>query len=192
MADDPFILFQHWFTEAQRAGIRLPEAMALATADAEGRPSVRFVLLKGADERGFVFFTNASSRKGRELGNNPGASLVFYWDAILKQVRVDGRVEPVAPAEADAYWATRPRESQLAARASHQSAPLPNRAQLRARWEALRHRYRDKDIPRPAGWVGYRVVPEAIEFWTHRDHRLHERELYVRTRGGWKRKLLQP
>jgi pyridoxamine 5'-phosphate oxidase len=192
MAVDPFIQFQHWFTEAQRAGIRLPEAMALATADAKGQPAVRFVLLKSADERGFVFFTNIGSRKGRELYANPRASLAFYWDEILKQVRVDGQVEPVAPSEVDAYWATRPRESQLAARASRQSATLASRAQLLARWETLRHRYRDKDVPRPAGWVGYRLVPETIEFWTHRDHRLHDRELFVRTRGGWKRKLLQP
>jgi pyridoxamine 5'-phosphate oxidase len=192
MAADPFIQFQHWFAEAQRAGIRLPEAMALATADAEGRPSVRFVLLKGVDERGFVFFTNASSRKGAELRDNPRAALAVYWDELLKQVRVDGTVEPVAPAEVDAYWTTRPRESQLAARASRQSATLASRAQLLARWEALRHRYRDRDIPRPTGWVGYRLVPGAIEFWTHRDHRLHERELFVRTRRGWKRTLLQP
>jgi len=192
MADDPFTQFQHWFTDAQRAGIRLPEAMALATADARGRPSVRFVLLKSADERGFVFFTNVSSRKGAELRDNPRASLAFYWDEILKQVRVDGRVELVAPVEVDAYWTTRPRESQLAARASRQSATLKSRAELLARWETLRHRYRDQDIPRPAGWIGYRLVPDTIEFWTHRDHRLHERELFVRTRRGWKRKLLQP
>ena len=192
MTGDPFIQFQHWFTDAQRAGIRLPEAMALATADARRRPSVRFVLLKSADERGFVFFTNVGSRKGAELRGNPRASLAFYWDALLKQVRVDGRVELVAPVEVDAYWATRPRESQLAARASRQSATLKSHAELLARWETLRSRYRDKDIPRPAGWVGYRVVPDAIEFWTHRDHRLHERELFVRTRRGWKRKLLQP
>lgn len=192
MAGDPFIQFQHWFTDAQRTGMRLPEAMALATADAQGRPSVRFVLLKGADERGFVFFTNVSSRKGAELRDNPHASLAFYWDVLLKQVRVDGRVETVAPVEVDAYWATRPRESQLAARASRQSATIKSHAELLARWETLRRRYRGKDVPRPAGWVGYRLVPDAIEFWTHRDHRLHERELFVRTRRGWKRKLLQP
>jgi len=192
MRHDPFIQFQHWFTAARRAGIRLPEATALATADARGRPAVRFVLLKGADVRGFVFFTNASSRKGRELRDNPRASLAFHWDALLKQVRVDGHVEPVAPAEVDAYWTTRPRESQLAARVSRQSARLTSRAQLLARWQSLRHRYRGKDVPRPAGWVGYRVVPDTIEFWTHRDHRLHERELFVRTRRGWKRTLLQP
>ena len=192
MTHDPFIQFQHWFADAQRAGSRLPEAMALATADARGRPAVRFVLLKSADERGFVFFTNASSRKGAELRENPHASLAFYWAEILRQVRVDGHVEPVAPSEVDAYWMTRPRESQLAARASRQSATLASHAQLLARWEALRHRYRDRDIPRPTNWVGYRVVPDAIEFWTHRDHRLHERELFVRTRRGWTRRLLQP
>ncbi len=192
VTNDPFIQFQHWFTAARRAGIRLPEAMALATADAQGRPAVRFVLLKSADERGFVFFTNAGSRKGGELQANPRASLAFYWDEILKQVRADGRVEMVAPSEVDAYWTTRPRESQLAARASRQSAPLKSHAELLKRWETLRHRYHGKDVPRPAGWVGYRIVPDTIEFWTHRDHRLHERELFVRTRRGWKRTLLQP
>jgi pyridoxamine 5'-phosphate oxidase len=192
MTDDPIIQFQHWFAEARRAGMRLPETMALATADAEGRPSVRFVLLKSADERGFVFFTNAGSRKGGELRDNPRASLAFYWDDILKQVRVDGHVELVAPAEVDAYWTTRPRESQLAARASRQSAPIKSHAALLQRWEVLRHRYRGQDVPRPPGWVGYRVVPDTLEFWTHRDHRLHERELFVRTRRGWTRKLLQP
>lgn len=193
MTDDPFIAFGHWFAEAQRAGAPLPESMALATADAEGRPSVRVVLLKGFDERGFVFFTNARSRKGQELEQNPRASLAFHWSALGKQVRIDGRVEPVAAAEVDAYWVTRPRESQLAAIASRQSAALASRAQLIARWEALRHRYRGKDIPRPHGWTGFRVVPESIEFWTHQDHRLHHRELFVRRRrGGWKRVLLQP
>ena len=192
MRHDPFTQFDRWFAAARHAGIRLPEAMALATADAQGRPSVRFVLLKGADARGFVFFTNAISRKGAELRDNPHASLAFYWDEILKQVRVDGRVEPVVSVEVDAYWTTRPRESQLAARASRQSAPLKRQADLLARWETLRHRYRGRDIPRPAGWVGYRVVPDVIEFWTHRDHRLHERELFVRTQRGWTRKLLQP
>ncbi len=189
---DPLIQFQHWFTEAERAGVPQPEAMALATANAEGRPTVRFVLLKGADERGFVFFTNTGSRKGRELRDNPRAGLVFYWQPLGKQVRIDGRVEPVSPVEVDAYWITRPRESQLGAIASRQSAQLRSRAWLIARWEKLRHKYHGKDIPRPRGWTGFRVVPEEIEFWTLRDHRLHDRELFVRTRRGWKRALLQP
>jgi pyridoxamine 5'-phosphate oxidase len=192
MAVDPFIQFNHWFAEAQNAGIRSPETMALATEGRDGQPAVRFVLLKGADERGFVFFTNARSRKGRELRAAPRASLAFYWDALGRQVRIDGRVEPVAAVEVDAYWSTRPRESQLAAAASHQSAPLASRAHLVARWEALRHKYRGQEVPRPRSWTGYRVVADAIEFWIHRDHRLHERELFVRTRRGWKRVLLQP
>jgi pyridoxamine 5'-phosphate oxidase len=192
MVGDPLIRFQHWFTEAERAGVPQPEAMALATVDREGQPTVRFVLLKSADERGFVFFTNARSRKGKELHDNPRAALVFYWNPLGRQVRIDGRVEPVSPVEVDAYWVTRPRESQLAAIASRQSAQLSSHASLLARWEKLRHKYRGRNIPRPRHWTGFRVVPEMIEFWTHRDHRLHERELFVRTRRGWKRTLLQP
>ncbi|HUI25278.1 MAG TPA: pyridoxamine 5'-phosphate oxidase [Candidatus Kryptonia bacterium] len=189
---NPLTQFHHWFAEAQRAGAPLPEAMALATADMKGRPSVRFVLLKGADARGFVFYTNGRSRKGRELRRNQSASAVFYWDVIGKQVRIDGTVEHVAAADADAYWATRPRESQLAARASHQSAPLASHAALLALWKQLRRTYRGKEIPRPRGWVGIRIVPATIEFWTRGEHRLHQRELFTRNRRGWKRTLLQP
>ncbi len=192
MADDPILRFRHWFTDAQHAGIRLPETMALATADAAGRPSVRFVLLKGVDEHGFVFFTNARSRKGAELHANPHAALAFHWDAIGRQVRVDGRVEPVTEGDVDAYWRTRPRDSQLAARASRQSARLASHAVLQARWEALRRRYAGTDVPRPPHWTGYRIVPDTIEFWTQRDHRLHERERFTRTRRGWRSTLLQP
>ena len=170
----------------------LPEAMALATTSRRGAPSVRFVLLKASDERGFVFFTNAESAKGRDLAANPRAALTFYWNATGKQVRIEGRVAPVSPAEADAYWATRPRASQLAALASRQSARLPSRASLEARWRRLRRQYRGKPIPRPATWTGFRVVPASIEFWTHQEHRLHHRELFVRARRGWRRSLLQP
>jgi pyridoxamine 5'-phosphate oxidase len=166
--------------------------MALATADARGRPSVRFVLLKQGDHRGFVFFTNARSRKGRELRDNPRASAAIYWDRLRKQVRIEGRVEEVPGAEADAYWVTRPRASQLAALASTQSAPLASRAMLMARWKDLRRRYRGKPVPRPPGWTGYRIIPDAIEFWVHSDYRLHDRELFMRTRRGWKRMRLQP
>ena len=192
MSTDPLVRFHRWFAQAQRAGVVLPESMALATADAHGRPSVRFVLLKQADASGFVFFTNLRSRKGRELEENRRAALAFYWDQLRKQVRVEGRVERVSADEADAYWVTRPRESQLAAVASRQSAALASRRALLAKWRTLRRQYRGEDVPRPAEWTGFRLVPEAIEFWTNRDHRLHDRELFVRTRDGWKRSLLQP
>jgi pyridoxamine 5'-phosphate oxidase len=150
------------------------------------------VLLKQAGADGFVFYTNGKSRKGRELAANPRAALLFHWDGLGKQVRVEGRVRQVSAAEADAYWATRPRPSQLAALASEQSAPLRSRAQLMARYRALSRRYRNAPVPRPPHWTGYRVVPQAIEFWTHREHRLHDRELFTRAGRGWKRTLLQP
>ena len=192
MAADPIARFRRWFADARRARLAQPEAMAVATADARGRPSVRLVLLKHADRDGFVFYTNARSRKGRELGANPRAALVFHWGTLGKQVRVEGRVRLVPAAEADAYWVSRPRASQLAALASDQSAALATRAQLVARWRALARRYGDGAVARPPHWVGYRVVPDAIEFWTHRDHRLHDRELFTRRGRGWKRTRLQP
>ncbi|MFQ5668374.1 MAG: pyridoxamine 5'-phosphate oxidase [Candidatus Binatia bacterium] len=192
MADDPIARFHRWFAQAQKAGVPLPEAMALATADTKGRPSVRFVLLKQADERGFAFFTNARSRKGRELRCNPHVSAVIYWNQLGKQVRIDGPVEALSTAEVDAYWVTRPRESQVAALVSDQSAELTSRAWLLAEWKVLRQKYRGKEIPRPPHWTGYRIVAETIEFWTHHEHRLHDRELFVRSKQGWKRKLLQP
>jgi pyridoxamine 5'-phosphate oxidase len=192
MVRDPLATYHRWFAQAERAGVIAPEAMALATADAHGRPSVRFVLLKQADAHGFVFFTNVRSRKGRDLQDNRRASLAVYWDRLRKQVRIEGRVELVSPAEADAYWATRPRESQLGALASRQSAALTSRGALLAKWRALRRQYRGQDVPRPPEWAGYRIIPDAIEFWTHRDCRLHDRELFVRTRNGWTKSLLQP
>ena len=189
---DPLARFRRWFGEARRARIDLPEAMALATADAAGRPSVRFVLLKGPDERGFVFFTDGRSRKGRELRARPAAASVLYWHEIGKQVRVEGRIVEIAPAEADAYWETRPRGSRLAASASLQSAPLVSRAHLLDAWHRLDRRFADGPIPRPPAWTGFRLKPRAIEFWKRRESRLHERERYVRSRGGWRRTLLQP
>jgi pyridoxamine 5'-phosphate oxidase len=192
MPSDPIARFHRWFRQAERARIALPEAMALATAGRGGAPSVRFVLLKRADALGFTFFTDGRSRKGRELEANLRAGVAFYWNATGRQVRVEGRIERVPPAEADAYWATRPRASQLAAAASRQSADAPSRAWLVARWRRLRHRYRGRPIPRPREWTGFRVVPDVIEFWTHREHRLHQRELFVRRRQRWTRRLLQP
>jgi pyridoxamine 5'-phosphate oxidase len=192
MAADPIARFHRWFADARRARFQLPEAMALATADAKGRPAVRLVLLKHADRDGFVFYTNADSRKGRDLDANPHAALAFHWDRLGRQVRIEGRVETVSVAEADAYWATRPRASQLAALASEQSAPIASRAELMARWRRLQRTYRGADVPRPRRWTGYRVVPRSIEFWTHRNHRLHDRELFTRTPRGWKQTRLQP
>lgn len=193
MAADPIARFHRWFAAAQRhAQIPQPEAMALATADRRGRPSVRVVLLKQADADGFVFFTNADSRKGREMLANPHASLAFYWHPLGRQVRVEGRVTMVSAEESDAYWATRPRESQLGGAASTQSAPIASRAALLARWRELARRYRDADVPRPPHWTGFRLVPTAIEFWTLRPYRLHDRERFTRTRDGWRVTRLQP
>lgn len=191
MADDPLVRFHRWFRQARRT-VPLAECMALATTDASGKSSVRYVLLKQADERGFVFYTNARSPKGRDLHANPHASAAFYWDPIGKQVRVQGPVKEVSPAEADEYWSTRPRASQLGALASQQGANLSSRTVLIARWKAVRRKFQGRTIPRPTGWTGYRIIPESIEFWTRRAARLHERELFVRTRNGWKRQLLQP
>ncbi len=189
---EPIAKFIRWLDDARRGKIPNYEAMALATAERDGKTSVRFVLLKGIDERGFVFFTDARSRKGRELRGNPRASLAFYWQRKGRQVRVEGRLEEVTPGEADAYWSTRPRQSQLAACASHQSARLRSRAELLARYARLASTFKDREIPRPPCWTGFRLRPEAIEFWTHREHRLHDREIYLRRRRGWRRDLLQP
>jgi pyridoxamine 5'-phosphate oxidase len=192
MEDDPIARFQGWFEQARRADVPLPEAMALATVGRDGSPSVRFVLLKGADRRGFLFFTDRRSRKGRELEKTGRAAAVLYWDALGRQVRIEGRVRPASAEEADAYWETRPRGSRLAARASRQSARLRARGALVAVWTRLRRKYRGKPIARPADWTGFRIVPDTIEFWTRRAHRLHDRELFVRSGGGWTCQRLQP
>ncbi|MFN8640889.1 MAG: pyridoxamine 5'-phosphate oxidase [Candidatus Binatia bacterium] len=193
MPADPIARFRRWFAAARRhAQIPQPEAMALATADRRGRPSVRVVLLKHADADGFVFYTNGASRKGRELAANPWASLAFHWQPLGRQVRVEGRVHPVSRAEADAYWETRPRESQLGGAASAQSDPIASRAALLRRWRALSRRFRGQPVPRPPHWTGYRVVPTAIEFWTLRPFRMHDRELFTRTARGWRVTRLQP
>jgi pyridoxamine 5'-phosphate oxidase len=191
-AHDPIAKFIRWLGEARRAGIPNYEAIALATATCSGRVSVRFVLLKGVDERGFVFFTDTRSRKGRESRDNPRASFAQYWQLKGRQIRVEGLVEEVTPAEADAYWSTRPRQSQLAASASYQSATLGSRAELLARFVGLARKFRGRKVPRPPYWSGFRVRPESIEFWTHRQHRLHDREIYLRRGRAWRRYLLQP
>ena len=192
MSDDPLRRFQAWFREAEAAGVEVPEAMTLATATRDGRPSARFVLLKGADDDGFVFYTGYGSRKSDELAENPRAALVFYWRQLGRQVRVEGVVERVSEEESAAYFATRPRASQLAAWASAQSRPLASRAKLEQRYAELEREYAGREVPLPPHWGGYRLRPDAYEFWVHRDNRLHDRERYTRQDGGWKVELLAP
>ena len=192
MTGDPMDLFAEWFREAEDAGVEVPETMTLATADGDGAPSARMVLLKGADEEGFVFYSGFVSRKAGELEQNPLAALVFYWRPLGKQVRVEGRVERVSEAESAAYFATRPRGSQIAAWASKQSKPLAGREDLDRRYAELEREYEGRDVPLPPHWGGFRLRPEAIEFWQHRDNRLHDRILYTRAREGWRSELLSP
>jgi pyridoxamine 5'-phosphate oxidase len=189
LAVDPIARFQEWFEEAREAGVEVPEAMTLATADAEGRPSARMLLLKGADERGFTFFTGYESRKGRELEANPRAALVFYWRPLGRQVRVEGTVRRLSAEESDAYWASRPPRSRAAAAASRQSEPVASREELEAEFERL---LPGDDVARPWRWGGYVLEPDAIELWQHRDDRLHERVRYTRRREGWRAELLGP
>lgn len=184
--------FQNAMKRAEDAGFELANGFALATADADGRPSVRVVLLKAVDERGFVFYTNLESRKGHELRDNPAASACFWWPQLQEQVRVEGTVELVADAEADAYFASRPRGSQLGAWASHQSSPMDSREALIGRFVERMNEFKDRDVPRPPFWSGYRLVPQRIEFWYNRDDRLHERFLYTREGDDWKETVLQP
>jgi pyridoxamine 5'-phosphate oxidase len=192
MVDDPHGLFEAWLAEAREREPNDPTAMALATADAAGRPSVRMVLMKGHDARGFVFYTNLDSRKGAELAANPRAALLFHWKSLRRQVRIEGPVQPVEVAEADAYFATRSRDSQLGAWASDQSRPLESRDAFEARYAAARARFEGGEVPRPPRWSGWRVAPETIEFWSDRPHRLHERRLFARDGGGWREGLLYP
>ena len=184
--------FEEIRARAAATELREPAAMTLATADAKGRPCARTVLLKGVDERGFVFYTNARSRKARQLRENPRAALVFFWQTVFEQVQVEGAVAFVPDEEADAYWATRRRESRIGAWASAQSDPLGSRAELEARYAEYERRFAGGDVPRPAHWRGYRLAPERIEFWQARDHRLNHRECYERTGAGWRRLLLNP
>jgi pyridoxamine 5'-phosphate oxidase len=177
---------------ARSAGFELANGFALATVGADNRPSVRVVLLKTFDERGLVFYTNLESRKSLELQYNPWASACFWWPQLQEQVRVEGRVEPVPDDEADAYFATRPRGSQLGAWASRQSQPLDSREALIARFFECLNEYKDRDIPRPPFWSGYRLVPDSVEFWYNRDDRLHERLLYTRRGDLWSETILQP
>jgi pyridoxamine 5'-phosphate oxidase len=189
---DPIALFQGWFAEARRRESSDASAVAVATADESGAPSVRMVLLKNADARGFVFYTNVDSRKGKELAANPRAALAFNWPTCQRQVRVEGRVEKVGDAEADAYFATRSRGSQIGAWASDQSRPLEGRFALERAVVTFTAKFGIGKIPRPPHWTGYRVVPEAIEFWEQKNFRLHDRIVYTRTKDGWATEKLYP
>ena len=189
---DPFRLFDEWFAEARASEINDPEAMALATVDGSGRPSVRMVLLKGHGSDGFTFYTNQESAKGDQLAANPRAALLFHWKTLRRQVRIEGPVERVPEQDADAYFASRARDSQLGAWASDQSRPLADRATFEQRFEQVKQRFEGQDVPRPPHWGGYRVVPDRIEFWRDRPHRLHERRLFTRADGGWAEGLLYP
>lgn len=193
MVADPFALFETWFAEAQAAEPNDPNAMALATVAPDGMPSLRMVLLKGHGRDGFVFYTNRESRKAGELSATPKAALLFHWKSLRRQVRIEGPVSLASDAESDAYFASRGRDSQLGAWASDQSRPLADRATFEARLGEMSARFAGSAVPRPPHWGGYRVVPERIEFWQDRAHRLHERRLFVRSDGGgWAEGLLYP
>ena len=189
---DPIRQFHQWFEEATLSEIPEPNAMVLATASPDARPSVRIVLLRGYDERGFVFFTNYESRKGRELDANPRAALAFHWHDLERQIRVEGPVVRISAEESDAYFQSRPASSRLGAWASRQSEVIANREILEARIRALELQYADRQILRPEHWGGYRVVPTVIEFWQGRPSRLHDRLRYTRSEGGWLIERLSP
>jgi pyridoxamine 5'-phosphate oxidase len=189
---DPVEQFRKWFEEALAADLHEPNAMTLATATSGGRPSARIVLLKGFDERGFVFYTNYEGRKARELEDNPYCALVFYWGELERQVRVEGRASRIPKEESDAYFDSRPRGSRLGAWVSEQSRTIESREALEDRLRELEERYEGAEIPRPPFWGGYRVEPDSVEFWQGRENRLHDRLIYRRSERGWKIERLQP
>ena len=192
MSDDPFALFDAWFAEAKASEPNDPEAMALATATADGRPSVRMVLLKGHGRDGFSFFTNGDSRKGGELAANPRAALLFHWKSLRRQIRIEGPVEELPPSDADDYFASRGRDSQLGAWASDQSRALDSRDTFLARFEEAKARFEGGAVERPPYWTGFRLLPESFEYWEDRPHRLHHRRVFTLAEGGWDEGLLYP
>lgn len=189
---DPFALFDEWLAEARASEINDPDATAFASADAAGRPSVRMVLLRRVGPAGFAFFTHLDSRKGRELLANPHGALVIHWKSLRRQVRAEGRVEQVEDLEADTYFAGRGRESRIGAWASDQSQPLDARGTFERRFEEAKARFEGIEVPRPPRWSGFRLIPDRIEFWSDRPHRLHERRLFTRENDGWNEGLLYP
>ncbi len=191
-AAEPIALFRQWFEEAKRAEPGLAESMSLATATHDGKPSLRMVLLKDVNAQGFVFYTNANSRKGDEIAANPAAALCFHWKSLRRQVRVEGTFKQVSDAEADAYWASRPRESQVAGWASDQSHSLPSRAHLQDRVTEFEARFAGKPVPRPAQWTGFRLTPQVIEFWHDVPNRLHDRLVFHASGNGWRTERLYP
>jgi pyridoxamine 5'-phosphate oxidase len=192
MVADPFSLFEEWYAEARNRELNDPGAMALATTNADGQPSVRMVLLKGHSPDGFIFYTNQESRKAEQIAERPFAALLFHWKSIRRQVRIEGQVHTVDAATADAYFATRGRDSQLGAWASDQSRPLDCRATFEARFAEMTARFAGLDVPRPPHWSGYLIWPNRIEFWQDREHRLHERRLFTRNGDSWDEGMLYP
>jgi pyridoxamine 5'-phosphate oxidase len=192
LADDPITMFGRWMHDAVAAGLHEPNAMVLSTADADGRPSSRMVLLKGVGEEGLVFYTNHASRKGEELAANPHCSLLFPWHPLERQVRIDGTAEVLDRPRVEAYFRTRPRGAQLGAWASDQSRPVASRAELEASYARVEERYADADVPVPPHWGGYRVVPESVEFWQGRPGRMHDRLVYRRDGSAWVVERLAP
>ena len=192
LPSDPVVLFRRWYEDAERSGIHLPNAMALATAAADGRPSIRHVLLREIEERGFVFYTNHGSRKGTELAENPRAAFSIYWRELDRQISVTGDVSRVSEEQSDSYFATRPREARLGAWTSRQSSEIGSRDELMERFAAVDTEYPGEEVPRPSFWGGFRIDPISVEFWHGREHRLHDRFLYERTDDGWTIRRLSP
>lgn len=192
MTHDPFPLFETWFAEARETEPNDSNAMTIATADASGQPSARMVLLKGHDRTGFVFYTNQESRKAADIAANPKAAILFHWKSLRRQIRIEGALSTVSDDVADAYFATRSRDSQLGAWASDQSQPLDSRATFEARFEEVNARFDGQDVPRPPHWSGYLLTPQRFEFWQNREHRLHERRIFVGSGDDWTEGMLYP
>jgi len=193
LSDNPFVVFSEWLQQAESGGVEMPEAMVLSTIDANGNPSSRMVLLRGMNERGFIFYTNYHSRKSREIERNHKVSLLFYWETLGRQVRIEGMAEKVSDEVSDGYFRTRPRENQIAAWASDQSEPVPDRETLEDRFRMMKKKFSGKPVPRPPHWGGYLVIPRRFEFWQQGEHRLHDRIVYeLQSDGKWKRYRLYP